>query len=328
MAIDAPTWSAMATATTLASSGAPVSGVDHITNRPTSTAWARTVELQHVGQLEGSVAEPEVVLALDEPGALEPGQDVVEGGPVEPAVLQLEQPGQLRLGRLDHGGHPLTTGDQAGHVAQAAKLVTALLGRAAGPAGARRQRPDRDADDEEQDRRLDVVLAGDAEREVRAGVEEVEGQRPGDGGDHPGDPSPDGGDEHDHHHDGEHDRGVREVGPERDQEAGDGRRHEDAEADADAPFQLVVPLRHRRASCPGAEPIGEAPDGNGALFRGPRSRNEISDARPSRSGRQSRSTTSMPRRASPSRSTSAVAPHSASRDRRRRSSALRTGQAS
>ena len=111
---------------------------------------------------------------------------VAEGGGLEAAVDEVEQRHELGPGGGDHVGRLAALGHLVGQspdLVEPAPAAVALAGRHPRPPG---QLPGEEADQEQEDRHLDVVGVVDQQRQVGLRVEEVVGGGGGEGRDHPG----------------------------------------------------------------------------------------------------------------------------------------------
>ena len=174
----APSWSAMATATTCSSSATPRPGSGSSTNRPTGWPRLRTGELDPLGRRAPSRREPSrraPRTPVDRAAAFEPRQGGAERRRLEPALSKVEQLGELCL------GHERCTSADVRRPGPPARRPGGCGGSRCGRGGHRAARAgahgelaDHEPDDQEQHRRLDVVGRVDAQRQVRRRVEEVE----------------------------------------------------------------------------------------------------------------------------------------------------------
>jgi hypothetical protein len=210
----APTWSAMATATTRCSRVTEVFGSGTRTKRPSTLPRPST----------GSSA-PAAGSAnyRDHPAALQPRQRPGERERLELAAAQPEQLGELDLGSHDHLRRRVPARfANRGDTMDAADLLRRLRRRGRCPTTPRGDVADCEADGEQQQRRLDVVGTVDRQVEVRLGVEEVERQRRRDRCHRPGTAAAAEGRQHDDEDEDERDVGVEHHGAKGNEDGGDG----------------------------------------------------------------------------------------------------------
>ena len=101
--------------------------------------------------------EAALLLPGHDAGPFEAGQDLVVRRRLEAALLQGEQRGQLVLRRHGDVGRVLAPGDPVGEPVDAADLGPLHLHRGTRPAGPGRHGADDEADDQQEQGRLDVV---------------------------------------------------------------------------------------------------------------------------------------------------------------------------
>ena len=150
-----------------------------------------------------------------------------EAADLEPAVDEAEQVGELGRGGEQHVVRVFAVGDERAEALDRCEVLALLRHQRPRPAAPQRELADDQPDDEEEDGGLDVVARVDPQREVRLGVEQVEADGRGHGGQHAGGPAPGGREAHDGDHEEQGDVGRRPVVAQRDQSRGGCERDRD-----------------------------------------------------------------------------------------------------
>ena len=167
--------------------------------------------------------------ARDSAVALDARERHTEGRRFEPAPLELEELAQLRLRLEQHVFGARALRGEFRDTVDALDLGTAAARGRDGDARPPGEDPDAHADDQQQDRGLDVVLRVDREREIRAGEEEVERKRGSDARDRAGLPTARDRGEHDDEHEDQREVGALDLVADGDEGAGDENRADDTD---------------------------------------------------------------------------------------------------
>ena len=161
--------------------------------------------------------------------ALDARQRHTEGRSFEPASLELEELAQLYLRLEQHVLGARALRGEFRDMVDALDLGTATARGLDGDARPPGEDPDAHADDQQQDRGLDIVLRVDRERQIRTGEEEVERERGRHARDRAGLPTARDRGEHDDEHEDQREVRALDVVPDGDEGGSDKNRAEDTD---------------------------------------------------------------------------------------------------